>query len=171
MAGGGPELNFQDLAKRAAEQDEELEKLFRMAGMQDLDLARSARTIQGLSRLSGMVAPLAVKGGGFPVAPPRGVDELDLSGLPITDAKLEQFRTLPGLRVLNLAGTAVTGAGLEQFKNLQRLDLRGTAVTDAGLQVLEGLTELRELNLMNTRVTDAAVDRLRQALPLLKVIR
>jgi Leucine Rich repeat len=170
---GGPDVDFKELANRAAQQDEELEKLFRMAGMQDLDLARSARTIQGLGQLSAIVRPLAARSafGPMMVAPPRGIDELDLSGLPITDAKLEQFRKLPGLKSLNLSGTAVTGAGLGHFKKLRQLNLRGTRITDGGLQHLEGLTDLRELNLTDTRVSDAAVERLRNALPLVTVVR
>jgi hypothetical protein len=49
------------------------------------------------------------------------------------------------------------------------LSLAGTQVTDAGLPHLKALTKLSALDLDNTHVTDAGVNKLKRALPRLKL--
>jgi hypothetical protein len=159
-------------------QNQELEKLFNMAGMQELDLIRALDAFQGFPKPNGFGGlgkrkPLP-RADDPPPAPADDIDELTFSGDSITDKHLESLRKLSGLRVLSVARTAVTDAGLAHLKGLKglrRLFLADTAVTDRGLENLQGLTELRELDLTNTRVTDAGVQRLQQALPALKVTR
>lgn len=161
------------LFKMAFAQQQELEKLFNMAGMQDLDLLGAARAIQGLGKMQGFGArrPLGGAFGGAPVAEPR---ELILTGNGISNRDLESLRSQTTLAVLSLAGTAVTDAGMEHLKGLKglrRLNLSGTRVTDKGLEALHGLTGLRELDLSNTQVTDTGSKRLQQALPDVEITR
>jgi hypothetical protein len=169
-------LPFDQLPNGPAQLDQELEQLFKMARMQDLDLVRAARTMQGLSKVPALagLGPLGIRNTIPPApaaVPPQDVSELTFSGNGVNDRSLEPLRGLPGLRVLNLAGTAVTGAGLEHLKGLVRLNLRSSAVTDEGLEHLHRLTQLRELDLTGTRVSDAAVRRLQEALPAMKITR
>ena len=89
---------------------------------------------------------------------PRG---LVFSGLPITDAALNELSTFPDLTSLHIINCPnVTDSGLEHIaslKKLRRLNLRGTSITDRGLVQLSNLKELRELSLKKTLVTDNGV--------------
>ncbi len=99
---------------------------------------------------------------------------LDFSASPVKpgDADLEPLSKLSRLEDLDLSGAPVTDAGLKHLEPLARLrylHLEGTAITDVGLAHLEKLTSLRILTLWNTRVTDAGVKRLQPALPNTKI--
>jgi hypothetical protein len=81
---------------------------------------------------------------------------------------------LKGLQLVELflAGTNVTDAGLENLKSmseLRALYLDRTKVTDAGLENLKELNQLHGLWLAGTQVTDAGVKKLQQALPNCKI--
>jgi Leucine-rich repeat (LRR) protein len=177
---GGAQIadnEIDQLMKMALTRQQELEKLFNMARMQDLDLLGAAKAIQGFGKVQGLgqQRPLFDPFGGPAPAEPAGdVGEIVLTGNGITDRDLERLRNQPTLRGLSLAGTAVTDAGLEHLrglKGLRRLNLSGTRVTDKGLEALHGLTELRELDLSNTRISDAASRRLQQVLPNVEITR
>jgi hypothetical protein len=178
---GGPANQVEQILKMAADRNQELEKLFNMAGMQDLDLPGALKGFQGLGKLQGLQAfqGLAVRPPGLKIEDPPptradDVDEISLSGDGIADKDLLPLRGLTKLRVLTVARTAVTDAGLAHLaglKGLRHLYLAGTAVTDHGLEHLHGLTELRVLDLAKTRVTDAGIKRLQQALPEVKITR
>jgi hypothetical protein len=67
----------------------------------------------------------------------------------------------------------VTDSDLEHLNGLRKLDiliLDNTQISDAGLEHLEGLNGLKCLSLIRTRVTDTGVNRLRKALPDVKII-
>ena len=69
----------------------------------------------------------------------KNVVNLNLDGVPITDAGLKSLPDLPSLRSLQLTGTLIEGPGLSRiaaFRNLEHLLLNGGAVTDAGLRHL-----------------------------------
>jgi hypothetical protein len=75
----------------------------------------------------------------------KNVVNLNLDGLPITDAGLKSLPELPSLRNLQLTGTMIEGPGLSRiaaFRNLEQLLLNGSAVTDEGLRQLAGAKSL-----------------------------
>jgi hypothetical protein len=74
----------------------------------------------------------------------RGIRDLLLNNLPISDAAL--------LHVAHLT-------------NLESLDLRNTEITDAGLRSLAALKHLKHLNLCGTRVTATGLATLQAQLP------
>jgi Leucine-rich repeat (LRR) protein len=99
---------------------------------------------------------------------------LNLRGAEITDGGLENIAKQQTLTRLHLEKTKITDKGLEHIKgltNLEYLNLYGTEITDAGLAQLEGLTKLKSLYLWQTKVTDEGVEKLKKALPTLKIIR
>jgi hypothetical protein len=169
--------DIDQLLRMALTQQQELEKLFKMAGMQDLDLLNAARAIQGFGNMQGLGQRRPVfggTGGPAPGKPASDGGEMVLTGNGISDRDLERLRGQVQLRGLSLAGTAVTDAGMDYvkgLKGLRRLNLSSTHVTDKGLEALHGLTELRDLDLSNTRVTDAGSRRLQEALPNLEITR
>src|SRR5205823_659668 len=71
--------------------DPQLDKLFNMAGMADLDLLEAVKAIQGAGQLQGLAAPRppAAKPAPavppMPAAPPSEATELTLSGNSISD--------------------------------------------------------------------------------------
>jgi Leucine Rich repeat len=80
----------------------------------------------------------------------KNVVNLNLDGLPITDAGLKSLPVLPSLRSLQLTGTQIKGRGLSRiaaFSNLEHLLLNGGAVTDEGLRHLAGAKSLVMLSL------------------------
>ena len=58
-----------------------------------------------------------------------------------------------------------------ELTSLETLRLDGTAVTDAGLRHLHGLSRLRYVNLQGTAVTDDGIEKLRAAMPAVKINR
>ncbi len=90
------------------------------------------------------------------------------------DRDLALLSGLVRLDNLNLSGAPITDAGLEHLEDLdslRTLDLMNTTVGDDGLRHLEKLPRLRYLVLYHTRVTNAGVKRLQQALPNVEVSR
>jgi hypothetical protein len=102
------------------------------------------------------------------------LQELDLAGVPLTEADLAQLAGLANLRVLHLEKTPTTDAmlaHLKGLKNLSYLNLYSTPVTDAGLPQLAGLTDLKSLYVFETKVTDAGISELNKALPNVRVVK
>jgi hypothetical protein len=102
------------------------------------------------------------------LTPLHDLPQLWLLGLDedadVTDATLENLRSLHNLNTLFLSGTGITDDGLVNLTRLPRLeflDISGTAVTDTGLRNLGGLHSLESLDLDGTRVSDAGVRFLR----------
>lgn len=92
----------------------------------------------------------------------------------VTDAGLDYLEGLNQLKYLHLKNANITDAGLVRIQGLTQLEfltLSRTRVTDAGLVYLKGLTHLEYLYLEQTHVTDAGCQKLRKALPKLKIIR
>jgi len=104
----------------------------------------------------------------------KGVAQLNLRGLNVTDAGLAHIRELTSLNRLHLELTKISDKGLENIEglvNLEYLNLYGTAITDAGLTHLGGLKKLKNLYLWQTKVTDAGVAQLKKALPQVEIVR
>jgi hypothetical protein len=91
-----------------------------------------------------------------------------------TDEGLALLAGLADLQGLSLLRTPTTDDGLAhlvRLRNLEVIYLEFTEVTDAGLLHLARLSGLKELRLCGGRITEAGLDRLRRALPKLKIER
>lgn len=102
-----------------------------------------------------------------------GLHRLNLDKTEVDDYGLINLAGLSGLHELNLRETQITDAGmchLQPLTGLTRLSLLGTPITDEGLEYLQRLTNLREVTVIRTQVTSAGVNKLKTALPGLKVI-
>jgi hypothetical protein len=93
-------------------------------GIVHLDLSRTQIGVKGIRALRKL----------------RWLGRLDLSGVPIDDACLEELSTRDKLRDLRLAHVrTITSQGVLQLvrlKNLRELDLRGASVTAEAIQLL-----------------------------------
>ena len=121
-----------------------------------ITLADTGISDVGLLRLKGLTA----------------LQELDLSGSPITDLGLETIGSFKTLRKLTLPGTHVTGAGLVHLvgdKKLVDLDLSRCPVTDTSLDPVRGLVTLTTLRLNSTAVTDAGLEALKPLVALKEI--
>jgi hypothetical protein len=102
------------------------------------------------------------------------LQELDLAGVPLTDADLAQLAGLANLRKLHLEKTPTTDAMLAPvagLKNLTYLNIYGTQVTDAGLPQLKDLANLKSLYVFETKVTDTGIAALKQTLPNVNIVK
>jgi len=97
-----------------------------------------------------------------------GIRQVDVRKTQITDASLEFLSTLPDLAHLDVADTPITDAGLQHLKGLAKLEtlhLEGTQVTDYGLEILGTLPRLQSVDLSRTRATGECLTKLQQAMP------
>jgi hypothetical protein len=131
------------------------------------------------------------------VARLRRLRRLDLLGSELNDADLAPLKGLTDLEYLRLYCPNLTDAGLVHLSglsSLRRMDLGPCRITDAGLKPLAGLANLRTLVIeqpdlvdligMNPRaaraqlslmlggagLTEQGVARLREAMPLLRIV-
>lgn len=90
----------------------------------------------------------------------KNLVNLNLDGLPITDAGLKSLPDLPSLRSLRLMGTRIEGTGLSRiasFPKLEGLFLDGCPLGDNALVHLAGLNSLRALSLNGIPLSAAAL--------------
>jgi hypothetical protein len=102
------------------------------------------------------------------------LEGLSLLGNNITDKGLKSLERLRNLSYLCLAGTKISDAGLRHLsgmKNLSGLDLVKTQVSDAGIVQLSAVKGLRTLSIASTKVTPQGEEALRNALPLLEILK
>jgi len=88
---------------------------------------------------------------------------LVLMGDRVSDATLEQIRTLQKLQGLALVDTGVTDRGMEhveQSRQLHWLEFKGAAISDAGIAHIGTLTNLISLDLLAAKVTDTGLKNL-----------
>ena len=93
---------------------------------------------------------------------------VDLRGVEQPDAVAQSLLLLPYLYHINAANTRLSDASLDVWRRmpgLKELDLQGTQVTDAGVANLASLTQLTTVSLARTPVTPAALTRLRPDCP------
>ena len=108
------------------------------------------------------------------VAELKEVVSLNLRDTKITSAGLAHLKGLTKLRRLHLERTQVGDEGIGNLiglSNLEYLNLYGTKITDKSLVQLAGLKNLKQLYVWQTEVTGDGVDKLKKALPGLKVVR
>lgn len=90
----------------------------------------------------------------------HGLEDLILSGTPLTDSGFKHVQRLTRLKRLYMPGTQITDDGLKSISRLtklERLNLDGTRIGDDGLLHVKALTKLRELSLNGTQITDAGL--------------
>jgi hypothetical protein len=154
--------------------------------------------LQGLTRLRLLVLPSATTDAGLAhIQQLRNLRELVLVDTQVTNSGLEQLDSLPALdrlvlppqttdagvallkgspnlSELDLSFTNVTDAALvnlDRFSRLRDLRLYGTRITDEGLAQMNGLTYLESVDLSYTKVSEEGVNKLRQSLPGLDIVR
>jgi hypothetical protein len=123
-------------------------------------------------KAAAIVLAAAIGAGSLDAPPPHPDEAASVDALRRLGARLT-FDEQGYVRIANLAGVEqFDDRGAKHLKPLSRLKnlyLGGTQVTDQGLVELQGLSRLHFLSLAETRVTAEAVERLREALPTLKV--
>ncbi len=99
-------------------------------------------------------------------SPPR-------SGGQITDKGLQTIGKLSKLESLNLCGNRITNAGLKELhklKELRRLDLSLTSVNDDGMQALHPLEKLEYLRIWDVKISDVGLSHLQEIKTLKQVL-
>lgn len=123
----------------------------------------------------GAIAEVERLGGevlGAPGTPSLPMVKVKLQATETTDDSLAKIVGLESIQILKLNYTRVTDRGLDHLKSLEaleELDLERTGVTDAGVPTLAEMRSLKLLCLKNTKVTKAGIDRLKAALPALRI--
>ena len=103
----------------------------------------------------------------------NNIHSLDLTRSTASDNDLATVSQMQNLVRLQLNRTSIGDEGLEHLKaltSLEILNLYSTKVTDAGLPHLVGLKKLQKLYLWESGATPEGADKLKRAIPKLKVI-
>lgn len=90
----------------------------------------------------------------------KGLVQLNLQGVDLTDDGLKHISSLSELRKLSLSDTLVTPKGLSVLRNLPRLEILSLSRIPLGERVnepLQPLKNLYSLDLTGTQLTDKAV--------------
>jgi hypothetical protein len=93
---------------------------------------------------------------------------LFFGGSDATDAQVEYFSDLSGIRQVDLRRTRITDAGMKvmtTLPDLVSLDVSATRLTDAAIEYLGDLNRLQWLDLRETQITEDGVKKLRDCLP------
>jgi hypothetical protein len=96
------------------------------------------------------------------------LEQLALTGSPVTDEDLPQLTSLRALQNLDLSYTRVTPAGLHvlsRMEDLQTLSLNGIPLDHAAVEPLSQLTRLRSLSLMDCRLAADDLSAVQKSLP------
>jgi hypothetical protein len=96
------------------------------------------------------------------------LEQLALTGSPVTDADLPELTSLRTLHSLDLSYTRITSVGLSvlsRVEDLQTLSLNGVPLDDAAVGPLCQLTRLRSLSLMDCGLSAEAVGKIQKTLP------
>ena len=93
------------------------------------------------------------------------VDRVILRGDDVTDKDLVHLKSFTRIKILDLVDTKITDASLihvKELKTLVFLSLRGNRITNEGVAILAELGELRYLDLSETNVNDNAIGHLKR---------
>lgn len=96
------------------------------------------------------------------------LEQLALTGSPVTDADLPQLTSLRRLHSLDISYTRVTSSGLSvlsRVEDLQTLSLNGVPFDDQAVEPLSQLTRLRSLSLMDCGLSVETTEKIQTALP------
>lgn len=102
------------------------------------------------------------------------LEQLALTGSPVTDADLPQLTSLHTLRSLDLSYTRVTPAGLSvlsRMEDLQTLSLNGVSLDETAIESLCQLTRLQSLSLMDCGLSTQETVKVQNALSGCLVVR
>jgi hypothetical protein len=164
---------------RASFSDAEMSQLKGMNLLQELGLSQTQITdvtleyITSLKQLRSLsVSYTRVTDVGLEHLKGMKLQWLDLSGTQITNAGIQQLKRLEQLHTLDLEYTEITDTGLaylKDLKELKELDLSYTNVTNTGLIYIKELKQLQTLKLESTKVTNGEVQKLKKALPNLRI--
>ena len=129
-----------------------------------IDGARTVKDAQGNIVELDLTSSWVTDGDLAKVAQMRHLRKLDLSHTRVTDAGLEQLKSLESVVELNCYyAERLTEDGiahLRSWKYLERLSLRGTKVTSEVFEHLAHLTSLRSLDLGFTQIEDEGFEQL-----------
>jgi len=129
-----------------------------------IDGARTVKDAQGNIIELDLTSSWVTDGDLAKVAQMRHLRKLDLSHTRVTDAGLEQLKSLENVVELNCYyAERLTEDGiahLRGWKHLERLSLRGTKVTSEVFEHLAHLTSLRSLDLGFTQIEDEGFEQL-----------
>jgi hypothetical protein len=143
--------------RRAIVSDTELALLTRFPGLVSLDLSSTAITGAGLVHIRNL----------------KRIRGLNLGRTAIDDLGLVHISELTELKSLCLDETKITDGGLaclQKMRDLEDiLDLSETQISDVGLRQVEHCKKLKHINLRGTLVTEEGKNRLRAALPQVRV--
>jgi hypothetical protein len=133
-------------------------RLSRLKNLKNIHINHSHLTDSSLALLSSL---------------PR-MEAMSLQQNHFSDAGLARLNGKERLKRLHLGigDVRITDAGLahlKDFKKLEILDIQNSQVTTQGLEQLEGLPNLKELWLSGTSIPITAAQRLREAIPGLKI--
>lgn len=102
------------------------------------------------------------------------LQQLSLTGSPVTDSHLSQLTSLHRLASLDLSYTQVTPAGLRilsRMKDLQTLSLNGVPLNHDAVDPLCRLTRLQSLSVIEADLTVDQVEKIQTALPGCLIVR
>ena len=129
--------------------DADLQIVCKLAGLQNLTIARTSITDQGIAA----------------VHRHPSLKRLSLKGCDITDSSLRHLAGINTLEELDLSKTKITGAGLvflTKLPNLRALNLESTLLSDDSLAHLSGMP-LRSLNLTKTPISGEGFSAVRRS--------
>jgi hypothetical protein len=95
------------------------------------------------------------------------LEQLALTGSPVSDADLPELTSLRMLHSLDLSYTRVTPSGLNvlsRVEHLRTLSLNGVPLDDRAVEPLCRLTGLRSLSLMECELSSEAVEKIQKVL-------
>lgn len=102
------------------------------------------------------------------------LEQLALTGSPVTDADLPQLTSLHTLRSLDLSYTPITSSGLSvlsRMEDLQTLSLNGVSLDETAVEPLCQLTRLQSLSLMDCGLSAEETAKVQNALSGCLVVR
>jgi hypothetical protein len=143
------------------------------------DLIEKASVLTRLERIGIWHATLITPKGTAALKKIPSLKHVNILYSHLTDESLKNIGELHQLKKLYVFRNQFTDIGLSYLKNLDQLEIldikanndKVTVITDTGVKYLEGLKNLKELYIVDADVTPEGIQRLREAIPQLKIIQ
>ncbi len=151
-----PNLDHIDLFQSGIT-DESLKEFKRFPKLASIPMGQTKVTDKGLKHLANLTQ----------------LEYVGLRGDNITDAGVAHLKKLTNLTGLFLGETKVTDAGLKHLvdmKKMSYLRIHNLSITDKGLEHLKGMKDLQSVELWNTDTTEQGREKLREAIPGVRVL-